>query len=287
MQIEKANDGTVKLLFEGYHAVIIPMSEGKNTLCISSQVGCAMGCTFCYTAKMGFIRNLSKEEIIEQFECALDYLGAKTLKDTHFKKSKDHAHAHITALVFMGMGEPLNNTTNVLNSIEYLHDQYMYPFKKITVSTSGILPEMIKFNSYKNKVHLALSLHSPFQDVRDKIMPLCKQWKIPDLVKAVNDYSSTRKFNMMIEYIMIDGLTDREEDLQGLINLGFVPMTNFNLIPLNGTMTLDGKKYGAPSRETLVHFWEELQRAGHKAFIRKARGDDIEAACGMLNHENI
>lgn len=287
-EIEQSKDGTTKLIFDdGYHCVIIPQKNGKKTLCVSSQVGCAMGCEFCLTAKMGFMRNLSKEEIIEQFVEALKFLKAEeviTRKKT--KSDLGYAHNHITAMVYMGMGEPLNNYKNVEESIEFLHEQYSYPYRKITVSTSGIIPAMKKFIEKDWKVHLALSFHSPFQETRDYLMPYLSKWKIPELVEVCNLYSKKFRDKIMVEYIMIKDLTDRNKDLEELLNLGFISMTNFNLIPLNGHMDLHDKRYYASSNETCDKFRLTLMKNGFKCFIRKNMGEDIEAACGMLNEPN-
>lgn len=290
-EIEKSKDGTTKLIFDdGYHCVIIPQKNGKKTLCVSSQVGCAMGCEFCLTAKMGFMRNLTSEEIVEQFEEALKYLDAKDVISKQRTKSElGYAHNHITAMVYMGMGEPLNNYSNVEKSIEYLHEQYSYPYRKITVSTSGIVPAMKKFIQKDWKVHLALSFHSPFQDTRDFLMPYLSKWKIPELVEVCNSYSDKFRDKIMVEYIMIKGLTDREEDLEKLLELGFVNMTNFNLIPLNGHMDLHGERFYASDDETCDRFRVTLMNNGFKCFVRRNMGEDIDAACGMLNspEENI
>jgi 23S rRNA (adenine2503-C2)-methyltransferase len=280
-KLQRSSDGTIKLFFEGYHAVLIPQKQGKNTLCISSQVGCAMGCTFCYTAKMGFVRNLRVEEILLQVRAALEVLNAK---DVHTKDSPRTHYAHdvITSLVFMGMGEPLNNWENVQKAMHELNEDYSYPYKKITISTSGVLPKMKEFLEFPFKPQLALSLHSPFQEIRDVLMPLCKQWRVEDIVSFCNDYAKKRKESVMIEYVMIKGLTDRDEDVKALLSLGFTAPTNFNLIPLNGELQLRDTAYIRSDSQRMTQFAQALRVAGHKAFIRHTRGSDIDAACGML-----
>lgn len=282
-------DGTTKFIFdEGYHCVIIPGKNNKNTLCVSSQVGCAMGCSFCLTAKMGFLRNLSSSEIVNQFEVALKHLAGERYDDLiNSSKSLTYASNFITSIVYMGMGEPLNNYDNVVSSINEIHSKYSYSYSKITVSTSGIVPAMKKFIELDWKVHLALSFHSPFQDVRNKLMPFLSKWSIPELVEVCNLYSEKFRDKIMVEYIMIDGLTDRDCDLGELLNLGFLPMTNFNLIPLNGSMVLDDKEYFSSSPERCEEFVSKLKSSGFKCFTRKEAGSDIEAACGMLNEPEI
>lgn len=286
--IEKSQDGTIKIIFKGgYHCVLVPQKSGF-TLCVSSQVGCAMGCTFCQTAKMGFKKNLSKKQIVEQFEESLKYLNIdfqNHIWTNENNKNEDYAQNHIKAIVYMGMGEPLNNYNNVIDSIEYLNKIYAFPFKKVTISTSGIIPNMKKLNEYPNKIQFALSLHSAIQEKRDILMPYLKQFPIKDLIEVSNNYSKTRKDKIMIEYIMIKDLNDTDEDLKALINLGFDKMTNFNLIPLNGSMTIENKEYQPSTNKRCLEFKEELINQDYKCFIRHNMGNDIEAACGMLNHK--
>lgn len=303
-KVEKSLDGTIKLIFNtGFHCVLIPGKnntpknsdlKNKYTLCVSSQVGCAMGCKFCLTAKMGFMRNLSSDEVVLQFKSALDYLCSEYEIDvndlSNFKYSKGVCYAKdiITSIVYMGMGEPFNNYDNVVNSISTLHETYCYPFNKITVSTSGVVPAMKKFIEKDWKVHLAISFHSPFQDIRDNLMPFLSRWKIDELVEVCNMYSTKFRDKIMVEYIMIKGVTDRDCDLQKLLDLDFVKMTNFNLIPLNGSMEMDGKTYYSSDKDTIVKFHSTLREAGFKCFTRHNMGEDIEAACGMLNEpENL
>lgn len=279
-QVENSRDGTIKLHFkQGHHCVLIPQKKGY-TLCLSSQIGCVMDCTFCLTAKMNFKKNLSSQEIIEQFEEALKIAQEKN-QDT--LTSKKYPKEFLTSLVFMGMGEPFANYNNVVESIKILNSKHAYPFKKITVSTSGYTHKMKKFIEEPFQSHLALSFHSPFQEIRDKLMPSLSSFKIKDLVEISNMYTKKRKDPIMIEYIMIDQLTNRDEDLKELIELGFEEGTYFNLIPLNGTMELEGKNYYKSDLESCEKFKTSLIDAGYKCFIRYTMGDDIEAACGMLN----
>ncbi|MCA9460426.1 MAG: radical SAM protein [Nanoarchaeota archaeon] len=283
--IEKSNDGTIKFHYkEPYNAVLIPHYNGKNTLCLSSQLGCAMDCQFCFTAKLKFKKNLSSQEIIEQFEQALFYLEKKeNIQSKTNKNAKFHSKEIITSIVFMGMGEPLNNTKNLINVCDYLNETYFYPYKKMTISTSGIIPEMLKIIDLKQKIPLALSLHTPFQDIRNKIMPGLKAFEIKELVKVCKKYNSLNRQKIMIEYLMIKDLTDRDKDLKELISLALDKMTNFNLIPLNSTMSLDGKEYISSNMERCEFFKQKLIDAGYKCFIRENMGNDIEAACGMLS----
>ncbi len=274
MNIEVSKDGTVKLNFsEGYSAVVIPLS-GKNTLCLSSQVGCAMGCRFCVSGKRKFERNLSFDELKGQLRAALDYLGA----------GGEFLSEDISSIVFMGMGEPLLNLDNVLAFCDWVNSEYNYAYSRILVSTSGVIPKMREVMArYPNKVQLAVSLHSPFQDIRDRIMPGLRGYLIKDLVKVMNGYNEVYRQKLMVEYLMIDGVTDRDEDLEALLDMGFIKRTNFNLIYLNSMFKLDGKEMKASSAERITYFRDRLMRAGYKCFTRTSMGSDIEAACGMLS----
>lgn len=281
-RIEVSKDSTIKLIFkEGFHCVLIPLKNNKTTLCISSQVGCAMGCEFCLTAKMGFIRNLTQEEIIAQFEESLNYL--KKYSNQHSEESQLYAHQYITSIVFMGMGEPFNNYRNVISSIQYLNKEHSYPYKKITISTSGILPKMKEYVQTKFPSHLAISFHSAIQEKRDILMPYLKPFPISELVDVCNEYSRQRKAGIMIEYIMIENFTDLEEDLRALLEIEFEKNTYINLIPLNGSMTINEKEYYASSMKRCEEFKDALRQKGYKCFIRYNMGEDIEVACGMLS----
>jgi len=275
MRTYTAEDGTIKISYdEGYSAVIIPQVNDKRTVCLSTQVGCPMGCGFCLSGKKGFKRNLTSKEMVEQFTDALNELDAtRSVREL------------ITAVVFMGMGEPMLNVDEVMEACEYLHVHYQYSYKRISISTSGIIPGMEKIMLWRNKVHLALSLHYPFQDIRNKLLPALKKYPITDLIDFCHKYNKKRKENIMIEYLMIDGFTDRDEDLQALIDFGLEPLTNFNLIPLNGTCVINEKEYSRSSLDRCKEFKQKLMDAGYKCFIRDSRGVDIEAACGMLGFD--
>lgn len=282
MNIEKSKDGTVKFNFTGeYSGVLIPLS-GKNTLCLSSQIGCPMGCKFCFSGKRKFEKNLSFEELKEQLDVAIEYLDIKDLNCRENKKGEKFLSDYISTMVFMGMGEPLLNLENVLKFCDYVNEFYGYAYSRLLISTCGVIPKMREVINNVNKIQLAVSLHSPVQEIRDKIMPGVSQYKIEDLMKVCNEYNEKYRQKIMIEYLMIGGLTDRDSDLSKLIELGLDKRTNFNLIPLNSSFELDGKKYEASLKETMEKFREELMNEGYKCFTRTSMGSDIEAACGML-----
>lgn len=273
MDTKISKDGTVKLNFvDGYSAVIIPLG-GKNTLCVSSQVGCAMGCKFCLSGKKLFERNLSLDELKGQLDAAREYL----------KCEGEFLSEDISSIVFMGMGEPMANLNNVLAFCDFVNLEYGYAYSRILVSTSGIIPGMRRvIRERGNKVQLAVSLHSPFQSVRDKIMPGLKGFALDELIKVCHEYNEVYRQKIMIEYVMIAGVNDRDEDLAALIGFGFAKRTNFNLIGLNGSFELDGKMMKGSGNERVEYFREALMEAGYKCFTRSSMGADIEAACGML-----
>ena len=274
MEVEVSKDGTARLDFDhGASAVVIPLG-GKNTLCLSSQVGCSMGCRFCLSGNKKFERNLSLDELKKELEGAIEYLGGLD----GFLSDK------ISSIVFMGMGEPLLNLDNVLAFCDFVNLEYGYAYSRILVSTSGVVPKMREvIERYSNKVQLAVSLHSPFQNIRDKLMPGLKGFSIDELVKVMNEYNEVYRQKIMIEYVMIDGVTDRDEDLAALLEMGFVRRTNFNLIGLNGKFEIDGVRMKASTKERMEEFREALMGAGYKCFTRASMGGDIEAACGMLS----
>ncbi|NPE26741.1 23S rRNA (adenine(2503)-C(2))-methyltransferase RlmN [Methanococcoides sp. SA1] len=276
MKLEKSKDGTVKFDFdEGYSCVLIRIG-GRNTLCLSSQVGCAMGCRFCLSGKRSFERNLSLDELKGQLDAALQHLG---VDDRKLKIGKRVLADEISGIVFMGMGEPMLNLDNVLGFCAYVNAEYGYAYSRILVSTSGIIPGMRRvIDEYGNKVQLAVSLHSPFQEVRDEIMPGLKGFPLGELVEVMHEYNEVYRQKIMIEYLMIDGVTDRDEDLDALLKMGFAKRTLFNLIGLNAC---DGELKGS-SGERVEEFRNKLMGAGYKCFTRKSMGGDIGAACGML-----
>lgn len=262
--IQTSSDGTIKIKFpEGHSTVLIPSKENQYTLCLSSQIGCPMGCKFCLSGKVPFQRNLTTNEIKNQINEAIELTNTKTFC--------------FSSVVFMGMGEPLLNLKNVITTSEWLNEKHNFSYAKITISTSGIIPKMKEVINYKFPIQLALSLHSTKQETRNKLMPNLKQYPIKDLIEICHEYNKKYHQKIMIEYLMIKDLTDTKKDLQNLIDYKFTKHTNFNLIPLNSTNNWDPSQ-----KETIEHFKKELREAGYKCFIRTSTGQDIKAACGML-----
>jgi 23S rRNA (adenine2503-C2)-methyltransferase len=275
--IEKAGDGCVKFGFklsDGYiiESVLIPEPD-RNTLCISSQVGCAMGCTFCLTGTMGFTRNLSPAEIVNQICGVRDYL---------LDQSPDSLIGpdHITNVVYMGMGEPLNNLENVLASLSIIMEQKGLDIssRKITVSTCGIVPKIREFGE-KSTVNLAISLHAINDAVRSRLMPVNKRYPLNELLAACREFPMPKRKRIMFEYTLLKGINDSNEDARELARkLREIPC-KINLLPYNESPELP---FESPNKERLLAFQKILIDAHYTVFIRNSRGTDISAACGQL-----
>ena len=277
---ELSTDGTRKWLLNvgasnGIETVFIP-EEDRGTLCISSQVGCALECTFCSTGRQGFNRNLTSGEIIGQL-----WLANKLLR-----KQKNYIHLNlekriISNVVMMGMGEPLTNYNNVVHSLEMMLDDQVYGLsrRKVTLSTSGLVPAMDKLR-IDCPVALAVSLHAPNNALRDEIVPINKKYPLKDLMLACLRYIeyAPRDF-VTFEYVMLKGVNDSIAQAKELIILVKDVPCKFNLIPFN---SFPNSGYKCSDRSTMIRFKEVLADEGIITTIRKTRGDDIDAACGQL-----
>ena len=266
--VKISGDGTRKYLFkleDGEHIESVLIKQPKRyTLCISSQVGCAMGCKFCKTATLGFKRNLKVYEIIGQV------LAVKNDICTDFYN-----------IVFMGMGEPFNNLDNVLAAVSILCDDHGLGFseRKITVSTSGLVPEIAKFAAAKKRGNLAVSLNATDNETRSKIMPINKKYPIEALTAALRNFPLKGRQRITIEYVLIKGVNDSPEDRKRLKKLLCNIPVKINLIPYNATARLG---FESPNRETVTAWQEDLLSAKLNATIRWSKGEDIGAACGQL-----
>ncbi len=275
--IEKAADGCVKFGFklrDGYiiESVLIPEPD-RNTLCISSQVGCAMGCTFCLTGTMGFVRNLTAAEIVNQICGVRDYLLAQPRESLIGPE-------HITNVVYMGMGEPLNNLENVLASLSIIMEQKGLDIsgRKITVSTCGIVPKIREFGE-RSSVNLAISLHAINDKVRSELMPVNRRYSLDDLLDACRNFPMPKRKRIMFEYTLLKGINDSNEDARELTRkLRDIPC-KINLLPYNES---PGLPFASPDKERLLIFQKILIDAHYTVFIRNSRGTDISAACGQL-----
>lgn len=274
---QTSTDGTRKFLFRLHdgntvESVLIPANNGEAdettsrlTICISSQVGCAMGCKFCLTASMGLLRNLRVEEIVGQV--------------LELSKAAD-----ITNIVFMGMGEPLHNLENVCRAVEILLSQYGMGFskRKVTVSTSGLVPAIRKMNarlSRENRVNLAISLNGSFNEQREAVMPVNKAFPIEELLDACREFTLEPYRRITFEYVMMGGLNDTTEDAARVLKLLDGIPSKVNLIPYNPHPASPFRRSEDGDVETFKRF---LLDRGVAAMVRHSRGRDILAACGQL-----
>jgi len=251
-------------------AVYIP-EDDRGTLCISSQVGCALDCSFCSTARQGFSRNLTVAEILSQI-----WLATRLLDEEKKPGRK------ITNIVLMGMGEPLLNFENVMKAIDVMLDDFAYGLSKrrVTVSTAGVVPAMDKL-AERHDVQLAISLHATRDELRDDLVPINKKYNLEKLIAACKRFMTTRspRSRLTIEYVMLAGVNDSKQDAQALIKvLEGIPVL-INLIPFN---PFSGSGYKTSSNNAVHRFQDVLMQAGLITVIRKTRGEDIDAACGQL-----
>ena len=274
MTEQQSSDGTRKWLLDvgtgnGVETVFIP-EDTRGTLCISSQIGCALECTFCATGRQGFNRNLSAAEIIGQLWWANKAMGV-TPKNERV----------VSNVVMMGMGEPLANFDNVVTALSIMLDDHGYGLsrRRVTVSTSGMVPQMDRLKEVM-PVALAVSLHASNDAVRDEIVPLNKKYPLKELMAACQRYllKAPRDF-ITFEYVMLHGVNDKPEHARELIKLVQDVPCKFNLIPFN---PFPNSGYERSSNERIRVFRDILQQAGLVVTVRKTRGDDIDAACGQL-----
>lgn len=266
----QSNDGTEKYLFglsdgNSIESVLIP-DEDRLTLCISSQVGCYVGCKFCLTGGMGFIRNLEPAEIVDQV------LSVKRLI----------APRKITNIVLMGMGEPLNNFENVVEALQRLTEWAGFSKRKITLSTSGIVPRIAELAGKMPAVNLAVSLNATTDETRSRIMPVNKKYPLKTLLNALKKYPLSPRYRITFEYVLLKGVNDSTEDAKRLGALLKGIPSKINLIPFN---EFEGSAFRAPTEEAVLRFQKMLTDAGLTALIRKSKGRDILAACGQLRAE--
>jgi 23S rRNA (adenine2503-C2)-methyltransferase len=269
---QDAADGVVKWQLaagdgQAIETVFIP-EETRGTLCVSSQVGCAMDCPFCATGRQGFNRNLAAEEIIGQVMLARHELGS------------DEAR-RVTNVVFMGMGEPLANLRAVRRAADILLDDFGFGLsrRRVTVSTSGLVPQMLALAETTN-VALAVSLHAPDDELRDRLVPINRRYPIAQLLDACWEYARIARLkDVTFEYVMLEGVNDSPGHARRLAKLLVDKPAKVNLIPFN---PFPGSEFERSSRTTIDDFRQILMRAGIMTVTRKTRGDDIAAACGQL-----
>ncbi|MCF6436013.1 MULTISPECIES: bifunctional tRNA (adenosine(37)-C2)-methyltransferase TrmG/ribosomal RNA large subunit methyltransferase RlmN [Pseudoalteromonas] len=272
-----ASDGTIKyaLLLDGgqeVETVWIPEKD-RATLCVSSQVGCALECTFCSTAQQGFNRNLKVSEIIGQVWRVAKDIGMH---------DGDSTKRPVTNVVMMGMGEPLLNLNNVVPAMELMMDDWAFGLSKrrVTLSTSGVVPALDILKE-KIDVALAISLHAPNNELRDVLVPINKKYPIEEFLAACRRYIDGSKANkdITIEYVMLQGVNDSTDHAHELVKVLKGTPSKINLIPFN---PFPGNEYGRSSNSRIDRFSKVLQAAGLTCIVRRTRGDDIDAACGQL-----
>ncbi|MFA5926028.1 MAG: 23S rRNA (adenine(2503)-C(2))-methyltransferase RlmN [Parcubacteria group bacterium] len=247
--------------------VLMKHTGKRNTICVSSQVGCPLGCLFCVTGSMGFKRNLTASEILDQV-----LFFARKLKNTDEK---------ITNIVFMGMGEPFLNWENVKKAVEILNDPNSFGIgaRKISVSTAGITEGIEKLAEEFPQSNLAISLHAPDDLLRSEIMPVNKKYPLQKIFKAVDEYIAKTNRKVMFEYVMLSGVNDSEKQAEELAKLLKKPLYMLNLIAYN-----PNGKFESSSPEKILKFKNILEKAGIFTTQRYRFGTDIEAACGQLAH---
>lgn len=268
---------------------VLMVYPGRATVCVSSQAGCPMGCTFCATAKLGFRQDLSPGDIAHQVLWAQREL-AKVPTDLDAKANRhkvfgpDDVPARLTNVVFMGMGEPFNNYANWRASVDRLHDPEGFNFgaRNFTVSTVGLVPGIVKLMDDPMQINLAISLHSADDDIRSEMMPVNRRYPIATLLDAVRDYTGKTHRRVSFEYVLIEGKNDDLHEAEKLADLllqkGKFPM-HVNLIPLN---PVDHSGMTRSSRDQVNAFRNHLENRGIPATVRIQRGQDIDAACGQL-----
>lgn len=286
---QKASDGTIKWLMRldggnSIETVFIP-EDNRGTLCISSQVGCALDCGFCSTAKQGFNRNLTSDEIIAQLWVANHMLHTFEQDDTQsnvVRNKQNESRRAITNVVLMGMGEPLLNFDNVVEAVHLMLEDNAYGLSKrrVTISTAGVVPALKRLRE-ECDVSLALSLHAPNDVIRDNIVPLNKKYPIKEVLEACRHYfdGDTKKKQFTIEYVMLAGVNDSDKEAYELAHLLRKLPCKINLIPFN---PFPESEFACSKMQIIKRFKDILQKAGYVTVIRKTRGDDIDAACGQL-----
>jgi len=263
-----STDGTIKYLIEYpdgqcVETVLMRFDNRANlTACVSSQIGCAVNCSFCATGKSGFVRNLTYKEIVEQV--------LTIQRDTGLK---------VTNIVFMGQGEPLLNLDNVLKALEIFNNNFQIGARRITVSTSGIIPGINQLAEIDLQSTLAISLHAPNHETRKQIMGIENKYNMNNLKTALKNYVEKTGRRITIEYLLIKDLNDTLEAAKQLVHYLHDIKCNINLIPYN---SIDENNYQKPSNNSVMRFKSLLEHSGKKVTVRLERGADIDAACGQL-----
>jgi len=273
--VSRSSDGTVKHLWkladgELIESVLIP-TKGRLTLCISSQAGCAMGCTFCATGWAGFRRQLTAGEIVSQYRASRRW-------------AQQNDYGKITNVVYMGMGEPMSNRKALHPSLTILHQGYGLGARRITVSTVGVVPGILELAQRKEQFRLAISLHSPVSETRSELIPLEKRHPLPELVDSLRHFNKAGGRRITFEYTMIRGINDAQSFAPKLAELAFSLDAFVNLIPYNPIPYRDWK---SSTGDRIEKFRVVLEARGVDVAVRVPRGRDIDAACGQLRASSL
>ncbi|MBR7170101.1 MAG: 23S rRNA (adenine(2503)-C(2))-methyltransferase RlmN [Alistipes sp.] len=268
MRVSESKDGTKKYLYSTLQGALIESAyipDGdRATLCVSSQAGCRMGCKFCATGRQGLQHSLSAAEILNQIVSLPE-------------------RDRLTNLVFMGMGEPLDNTDEVLRALEIITAPWGWGWSptRITLSTAGVVPQLRRFLEY-SQVHLAVSLHNPFREERAEIMPVERAWPIAEVAEILREYDFTHQRRVSFEYIVMSGLNDSPRHIKELCRLLDGIKCRINLIRFH---KIPSSPYFSPDDAAMRRFRDTLTAKGIQTTIRASRGEDIQAACGLLSTE--
>ena len=270
IHVEEAKDGTKKFLFEledgqRIESVLIK-DKLRLTLCLSTQVGCAFGCQFCLTGKIGWKRDLMVSEILNQILVVRKKLPEKS---------------SITNIVLMGMGEPLANYDNTLKAINLMHhpDAFKFSSRRITLSTVGLLPELEQLAKEKILFRLAISLNASDEETRSYLMPVNRRYPLKKILALCKNFPLRPRTRITFEYVMVEGINDSSQDAKRLLRILKGIPSKINLIPLNEAPEIPFKR---PSEEKIIHFQEILMEGGLTAIVRTSKGREISAACGQL-----
>lgn len=267
-----SKDGTIKYLIEfpdknSVETVLMSFDKRPNlTACVSSQIGCPIGCVFCATGQTGFTRNLLAKEMVDQI--------LTIQRDTGLR---------VTNVVYMGQGEPLLNFDQVIKSIKIINTELEIGMRRITISTSGIVPQIYKLADENRQLTLALSLHAPNHELREKLIPVEKKYNLNEIIKALHFLTQKTGRRVTIEYILIEDQNDKPDHARQVNHLLKGLNYNTNLIPYNPVC----KEFKAPSDQKIDEFKRILEQSGKKVTVRLERGQDILAACGQLNGSNF
>ncbi|WP_409292183.1 23S rRNA (adenine(2503)-C(2))-methyltransferase RlmN [Peribacillus sp. SCS-37] len=268
---QTSSDGTIKFLFElhdGYSIETVLMRhEYGNSICVTTQVGCRIGCTFCASTLGGLKRNLEAGEIVAQV--------------VKVQKALDETNERVSSVVIMGIGEPFDNYDEMLSFLKIINHEKALNIgaRHITVSTSGIIPKIYKFADEKMQINFAISLHAPNNEIRSSLMPINRAYKLPDLIEAVEYYVNKTGRRVSFEYGLFGGVNDQEEHAEELARLIKGLKCHVNLIPVN---YVPERNYVRTPREQIFAFEKTLKNAGVNVTIRREQGHDIDAACGQL-----